>query len=543
MIRELPLEVRSKIAAGEVIERPVSVVKELVENALDAGATDIRVSVINGGLDEIVISDNGCGIPFMELPLAVQRFTTSKIGSVEDLDSISTLGFRGEALASIADVADLTIFSSDGETSGEIQVRGGELVLCKPVASPKGTRVIVRDLFFNLPGRRKFLRAASTEFSHIQKFLQSMALIYPNVQWTFTSEKGVVWHLPSELPAEERFYSLFGQKAQFHAFSTPQGDLDIYLNPNVVGELVLSVNGRLIKGSAYFQVLRILRDMWGGANLPVMVLRLKVEPDQVDVNVHPQKLDIRFKSQGWLRETLQKLLMQVRTGHVGMDMDIVPGYGGEMSSLNSELWAGSSTDSSLLLGEQVRENYALFPEKVSQNQVEGGIYSKGLEIKDYLYDTYILVKRDGVYELWDQHAVNEKINYWRLSNLYGVQFLLEPLFCSLDEETAQALADMGFELQQVRGGFLIKAVPSLLLLSRSLDIIINDLQSLRGNVEKARADLACKSAVKAGQKLSPMEIEALVSEGLKVLDVSYDPHGRPAVVRLDQYLVERLFNR
>jgi len=189
MIRELPLEVRSKIAAGEVIERPVSVVKELVENALDAGATDIKVSVINGGLDEIMVSDNGCGMPFEELPLAVKRFTTSKIGSVEDLDSIATLGFRGEALASIADVADLTIFSCDGETSGQLRIRGGELLLCKPVASPKGTRVIVRDLFFNLPARKKFLRSASTEFSHIQKFLQSMVLIYPNVQWTFTSEK------------------------------------------------------------------------------------------------------------------------------------------------------------------------------------------------------------------------------------------------------------------------------------------------------------------------------------------------------------------
>lgn len=169
MIRELPLEVRSKIAAGEVIERPVSVVKELVENALDAGATDIKVSVINGGLDEIMVSDNGCGMPFEELPLAVKRFTTSKIGSVEDLDSIATLGFRGEALASIADVADLTIFSCDGETSGQLRIRGGELLLCKPVASPKGTRVIVRDLFFNLPARKKFLRSASTEFSHIQE--------------------------------------------------------------------------------------------------------------------------------------------------------------------------------------------------------------------------------------------------------------------------------------------------------------------------------------------------------------------------------------
>jgi len=165
MIRELPLEVRSKIAAGEVIERPVSVVKELVENALDAGATDIKVSVINGGLDEIMVSDNGCGMPFEELPLAVKRFTTSKIGSVEDLDSIATLGFRGEALASIADVADLTIFSCDGETSGQLRIRGGELLLCKPVASPKGTRVIVRDLFFNLPAHLPIFARRSISIS------------------------------------------------------------------------------------------------------------------------------------------------------------------------------------------------------------------------------------------------------------------------------------------------------------------------------------------------------------------------------------------
>jgi len=542
MIRELSLEVRSKIAAGEVIERPVSVVKELVENALDAGATDIKVSVINGGLDEILVSDNGCGMPFEELPLAVKRFTTSKIGSVEDLDSIATLGFRGEALASIADVADLTIFSCDGETSGQLRVRGGEVLLSKPVASPKGTRVIVRDLFFNLPARKKFLRSASTEFSHIQKFLQSMVLIYPNVQWTFTSEKGVIWHVPPQLPAEERFYSLFGQKAQFHAFTASQGELDIYLNPKIVGELILSVNGRLIKGSAYFQVLRILKDMWGGANLPVMVLRLNVEPDQVDVNVHPQKLDIRFKSQGWLRQALQELTTQVRGegGRLGIDSKT----GGEMLQYQSEAWITTPNDASTVVSETMRENYMLFQKEALQNQKDvGAAVSKGLEIKDYLYDTYILIKRDGVYELWDQHAVNEKINYWRLSSLYGVQFLLEPLFCGVDEETAQALTEMGFELQQVRGGYLIKAVPSLLLLSRSLDVIIDDLESIKGNIEKTRADLACKSAVKAGQKLSPMEIEALVVEGLKVLDVSYDPHGRPAVVKLDQALIERLFNR
>lgn len=542
MIRELSLEVRSKIAAGEVIERPVSVVKELVENALDAGATDIKVSVINGGLDEILVSDNGCGMPFGELPLAVKRFTTSKIGSVEDLDSIATLGFRGEALASIADVADLTIFSCDGETSGQLRVRGGELLLCKPVASPKGTRVIVRDLFFNLPARKKFLRSASTEFSHIQKFLQSMVLIYPNIQWTFTSEKGVIWHVPPQLPAEERFYSLFGQKAQFHAFTASQAELDIYLNPNIVGELILSVNGRLIKGSAYFQVLRILKDMWGGANLPVMVLRLNVEPDQVDVNVHPQKLDIRFKSRGWVRQALQEFITQVRSegGSLGSGSKT----SGEMPHYQSEAWTTTPNDASTVVSETIRENYMLFPKEALQNQKDvGAAVSKGLEIKDYLYNTYILIKRDGVYELWDQHAVNEKINYWRLSSLYGVQFLLEPLFCGVDEETAQALTEMGFELQQVRGGYLIKAVPSLLLLSRSLDVIIDDLESIKGNIEETRADLACKSAVKAGQKLSPMEIEALVVEGLKVLDVSYDPHGRPAVVKLDQALIERLFNR
>jgi len=216
----------------------------------------------------------------------------------------------------------------------------------------------------------------------------------------------------------------------------------------------------------------------------------------------------------------------------------------ECRIINQRRGLPRQNDAPAVVSETMRENYMLFQKEALQNQKDvGSAVSKGFEIKDYLYDTYILIKRDGVYELWDQHAVNEKINYWRLSSLYGVQFLLEPLFCGVDEETAQALTEMGFELQQVRGGYLIKAVPSLLLLSRSLDVIIDDLESIKGNIEKTRADLACKSAVKAGQKLSPMEIEALVVEGLKVLDVSYDPHGRPAVVKLDEALIERLFNR
>jgi DNA mismatch repair protein MutL len=341
----------------------------------------------------------------------------------------------------------------------------------------------------------------------------------------------MVWHVTPDMADEERFYSLFGQKATMRSVSTDHGTLSAYVNPSVAGELILAVNGRLIKGSAYYQVLRIIRQLWNGASLPVIVLSLLVDPSDIDANVHPQKMDIRFRSYGWLNQVVDELIKSLFSSDKTID-------NGAVSFENQSL---DLIDSRTVPVNDAHADYnLLFSMDFNGISTSAG---KTFEIKDYLYDTFILVKRNGTYELWDQHAVNEKINYWRLSSLYGVQYLLEPLFSNVDGETAVALEQMGFDLQEVRGGYLIKAVPTLLLLSRSLDTIISDVQSVKGNIEKVRADLACRSSVKAGQKLTVMEMEALISEGLKVLDINYDPHGRPAIVSLDEQLIRRLFNR
>ncbi|NPV89089.1 DNA mismatch repair endonuclease MutL [Coprothermobacteraceae bacterium] len=522
MIRELSPELRSKIAAGEVIERPVSVVKELVENSLDAGANVIKVSVVGGGLTEIVVEDNGSGISFDELPAAVRRFTTSKIASEEDLEAIQTLGFRGEALASIADVSELTIYSSDGQTAGKIVVRGGHQIVLEPIPSPRGTRVIVRDLFFNFPARRKFLRSSANELSQIRDFLKRMVLLYPHVHWVFATEKGTVWNISPQMSPEERFYSVFQERAQFRESNEGSSWLHVYFNPRLMGELTLAVNGHLIRGSAYFQVLHVLRELWHGANLPVMVLSLWVDPADIDVNVHPQKQDIRFKSFAWVRTTLSNMCSQI------------------LEPPTRQPTVTSTEPISVPVVAEPSETYALFEglEEFTQDQ-----QASSVSIVDYLFDTFLLVKRDGAYEIWDQHAVNEKINYTRLTRGGPAQYLLEPVFIDISDVQAEVLTQTGFDLQKVRGGYFLRAVPRLLLLGKPLDVVLSDLGSVQEGLDKIVADLACKSSVKAGQPLSRWELEALVSEGLKVAHIAYDPHGRPAIVRLDKEALGKLFGR
>jgi DNA mismatch repair protein MutL len=315
-IRQLPTSVINKIAAGEVIERPASVVKELVENSVDAGATRIDVTIEKGGTDLIRIADNGCGIHAEQLELAVSPHATSKIFSADDLFSVASMGFRGEALASIAEVSQFLIRSRVPESASGYQllVNGGERQPIDPCGCPVGTVMEVRNLFFNTPVRRKFLKTPQTELGHIVEAFTRIALAYPSVHFTLSHNQRMVHELPPTVEWSERIGHFFGEEIRQNLISVDSQHEDVRLTGFAVAPTVsrshnrmqyLFLNGRFIRDRSLQHALsESYRGLLMTGRFPIVFLRLTMPADQVDVNVHPAKLEVRFQESGKLYSQL-----------------------------------------------------------------------------------------------------------------------------------------------------------------------------------------------------------------------------------------------
>jgi DNA mismatch repair protein MutL len=349
-IRQLPTSVINKIAAGEVIERPSSVVKELVENSVDAGATRIDVLIEKGGTDLIRIADNGCGIESSQLELAVSPHATSKIFSADDLFSVASMGFRGEALASIAEVSQFMIRSRVAESPSGYQllVNGGERQPIDPCGCPIGTIMEVRNLFFNTPVRRKFLKTAQTELGHITEAFTRIALAYPEVHFTLSHNGKQLHELPPTAVWAQRIGHFFGDEIQHNLIPVESQHEDIHLSGFVVSPSVsrshnrmqyLFLNGRFIRDRSLQHALtEAYRGLLMTGRFPVVFLRLVMPPDQVDVNVHPAKLEVRFQESGKL---YSQLLGTLRSRFLSADL-------AEKVRSGSEAWSASLGDSNLV---------------------------------------------------------------------------------------------------------------------------------------------------------------------------------------------------
>ncbi len=345
-IRQLPTSVINKIAAGEVIERPSSVVKELVENSVDAGATRIDVLIEKGGSDLIRIADNGCGIDPDQLELAVSPHATSKIFSADDLFSVASMGFRGEALASIAEVSQFMIRSRTADSTGghQLVVNGGERQGIDPCGCPVGTIMEVRNLFFNTPVRRKFLKTAQTEMGHIIEAFTRIALAYPEVHFTLTHNGKQLHELPPTMSWAERIGHFFGDEIQQNLISVESQHEGIELSGFVVAPSVsrshnrmqyLFLNGRFIRDRALQHALtESYRGLLMTGRFPIVFLRLKMPPDQVDVNVHPAKLEVRFQESGKL---YSQLLGTLRSRFLSADL-------AEKVRSGAQEWQGQAAD-------------------------------------------------------------------------------------------------------------------------------------------------------------------------------------------------------
>jgi DNA mismatch repair protein MutL len=588
-IVQLSPAVITKIAAGEVIERPASVVKELLENSVDAGSCRIDIDVEQGGAELIRVVDDGCGIPAADLPLAFASHATSKLQSADDLFHIGTLGFRGEALASIGGVAHVTLQSClQGEASGaEIHCVGGELSPVREWNGTPGTRIEVRHLFYNTPVRRKFLRSAATEIGHICEGFTRLALSHPNVHLALRHNGKEVYEVPGSAPLLDRVGLFFGAEVRdrLYAVEAQHGPISLrgYIaDPScergTAKMQYLFVNGRWIRDRSLGHALQeAYRGLLMTGRYAVAFLFLDMPPDQVDVNVHPTKVEVRFRDAqvlhhlvfAALRERLRAANLTPRlqvpaptSGHwppnatnglSGLPIRPYPEpqqYPPSTFAAPSAPVSGNSSPSTIS---------ALPPERAPTPGTAGPL--KAIQ----LYDSYLVLEtQDGMLVI-DQHALHERILFEQLkarirSGTLEKQRLLIPEPVDLTAEQAaktleqrEALAELGLGVEDFGGGtLLLTSYPAILgerspqgilravvdhLVSKerlpSREILFNDLLSL----------MACHAAVKAGDRLTPEEIAALVAQRDLANDTHHCPHGRPTALLFSRQELDRQFRR
>jgi DNA mismatch repair protein MutL len=542
-IRVLPPELANRLAAGEVVERPASVVKELIENSLDAGARRISVEIQDGGLAQIRVSDDGHGIARTDVPLAVEHFATSKLRAPQDLEDVRTLGFRGEAFSSIAAVAQLEILTRiEGELEGTRLTVKDSQVQVVPAASPVGASVTVRDLFYNTPSRRGLLKSPMREGELVRKALIRYALAWPGVAFRLRADgKETLVALSGTLL--ERLGAILGQEVAAEMIEAvwEADDLRVtgYIGQPTVGRSnregqYFILNGRPIRSGLLAVMLeRPYAGRLPPGRYPLAIVRIEIDPRQVDVNVHPRKAEVHFVQE---RAVYQALLWAVEAA-----LSPFP----QQEQHPTLDWPFA--DEPIPPGEMARESR---PEYVA-----GG----GLRVIGQVSDSYIIAQGSKGLVVIDQHAAHEQVLFETL--LHGGQraSLEPPARLELLPRQAEQLtgslnllADLGLEVEPFgKRGFLLRALPPALIHVSPMDLVTALLDELERDWhldeerlrERIVGRIACTSAFKAGQSLAMETMQDLVDDLLAVWSPATCPHGRPAFVTLDVEELERRFLR
>jgi DNA mismatch repair protein MutL len=611
-IHPLPQSLVNRIAAGEVIERPASVVKELVENAIDAGATAINVEIEDGGISLIRVVDDGGGIPVGDLPLAFAPHATSKLSSDEDLFNIVTMGFRGEALASIGSVSQARIVSrvagSDAEgkpsvAAYEILNRGGAISDPQAAAGNVGTTIEVRNLFFNVPARRKFLKGSATEYGHVAEMMQKLALPHSRIAFSLTHNGRVTMNLPATSDATQRWLSAWPEEFHEQRLPIQVRDGEIKLR-GIIGlpELArpvakyqyLYLNGRPIRDKFIQHALReAYRGLTEPGRHPAAILLLEIPPGDVDVNVHPTKFEVRFKDSGRIHGLV---MSAVRETLLGSDLtpgatlrrDSAPGIPEpqradmqqKLAAFFRQMPAQMSTpvlpmdlsakrdlrEESRPIARDIHPNAEKIPDPFSSSlSTQHSAPSTSPVPALQLHNSYLVASSEDGLIIIDQHALHERIMFEELfarvtRGPLESQRLLIPLTVpasarqiELANQIQPLLGKLGIELSEFGPGLLaVQAFPSFL--ER-----IDPAEFIRELLEKGEQELldmheeellhevldmmACKAAVKAGDPLTQQEIEALLARRELVERSSNCPHGRPTTLRLTLRDLEKQFKR
>jgi DNA mismatch repair protein MutL len=579
----LPPEIVNKIAAGEVIERPASIVKELVENSLDAGAERISVEIEEGGVKRVRVTDDGEGIWPEDLGPALCSHATSKLSGIDDLFHIETLGFRGEALSSIASVAEVVIRSRlpGADEGAEVRARGGEPGEVKAAGLPVGTRVEVRDLFYNTPARRKFLKSPSVEARHVAEAVRRIALARPDVDFTLAHGGRRIFALHPAADLRVRIMDLYGRDVAEElmpvAARSAGVELEGHISPphksrrDTTMQYFL-LNGRYVRSR---EVLGAIKNAYHGFLMsgrhPIAFLYLTLDPAVVDVNVHPTKLEVRFQRP---REVFQLLRSAIR----GVLEKTAPPIAlqGESGKRNDRAPAGVGEEIQryFILGEGRKKAGVRAPEIASgpgeaRNAPWAGpmgerrFYGTGHRLQ--IHDTYIIEETEEGFAVIDQHALHERILFAKLmgrlkSGTLESQRLLVPLVADVDpirlalfRSAGNLWRELGLEIEEFGStSLIIRAVPALLgeqdwpgLVSDLLDGIdeVGAAPCRESVIEELAKRMACRSAIKAGQRLSSSEIEDLLADREGVPRCHLCPHGRPTTIRFPIAELEKKFKR
>lgn len=572
LIKILPENLINQIAAGEVVERPASVVKELVENSIDAGADEIVVEIKDAGKTFIKITDNGCGMSPEDLELALQRHATSKIFGEADLWKIKTMGFRGEALASIASVSKLIIRSKRNEdlAGTELQTEGGEIRIKQEVGMKTGTCVEVYNLFFNTPARQKYLKQDSTELNHITAMLNTIALGNPDLAFKFVHDGRIVFDLPAVTDFISRVADVFGK-------ATADAMLPVFYGGNefkidgFIGKPLLSrstsqyqyffVNKRPIQHFLLANTIKsAFHSMLMEDKKPVFILNITIDPALIDVNVHPRKTEIRFEDQ----QTMVKVMYGCVKAALEKNSLMPKGFTESVRYMSDRFPRDVSTAGQAGLPEQTLFDDLLTGQRQSQNP---GQFRNSPSMKSVtqISNSYIVAEDEDGLILIDQHAAHERVRYEQLMDQFenqqkSVQPLLMPLQMELTKEEVDMIEqnkkifdDLGFEIEPFGGNtFVVHAVPAFLskedleqVVRGVLDDIFNQKNSskIHGDVEKILTYMACRSAIKFGQKLNLPEMQSLIMQMDKLKRPYTCPHGRPTMISLTLSELERMFGR
>lgn len=649
----LSQETIDKIAAGEVIERPSSVVKELVENAIDAGSSAVTVEIKEGGISFIRISDNGCGIEREQIPLAFLRHSTSKIKSVEDLFTVTSLGFRGEALSSIAAVSQVELITkTNGDFTGSrYLIEGSKEVSLEEIGAPDGTTFIVRNLFYNTPARKKFLKSAQTEGTYIHELMQRMILSHPDVAFKFIMNNQVKLQSSGNGNIKDIIYHLYGRDIT-KALLPIAHESELFKVSGFIGKPMISrgnrgyelyfVNGRFIRSQILSKAIEdAFKPFLMQHQYPFTVLYFEIDSSLLDVNVHPTKIELRFSNQQELYREVQSILSAAL-----VHRDIIPevpvdtpkknemevpkiekvmpepfeqkrleeirkavrkdspyeikypvsrpmGTGSVSSAAQEKLLdtiksmpPEDMTEERIQkepLPEQskketekelAKEAYVIREEETYGAKPEGS-YEQGSFLKEeemakqkiigQLFDTYWLVEYNDRLFIVDQHAAHEKVMYEKLKKQFEKkeftsQAISPPIVITLSMREAEVLerfkeqfTKLGFEIEHFGGAeYSICGVPGNLYRLNTRDVLIEMLDELTDGIsERATADvildkiasMSCKAAVKGSQRLSLPEMEQLMKDLMK-LDNPYNcPHGRPTIIAMSKYEIEKKFKR
>jgi DNA mismatch repair protein MutL len=583
-IRVLSEKVASQIAAGEVVERPASVVKELVENGIDAGARDVRVEARSGGKQFIRVTDDGCGVPAAEAELAFQRHATSKLATADDLNRITTLGFRGEALASIASVSRVTFVTrAAGEPVGTLlRLEGGRVATRQESGRPPGTAVTVEDLFFNVPARLKFLRTDRTERRHIDGWLTRYAMAYPGLRFTLSHDERVVFQSPGNDRLRDVLVAVYGLEIGAAMLEIATGDQETVPSIQVTGfvsppslhranrtYITLFVNGRWVQDARLtYAIIQAYHTLLPTGRYPLAVVMVRLPPEEVDVNVHPAKAEVRFRDGDAVFRAVQKTVRSTLLNRSPVPIAARPATSWPFSPTprreeRLERLAALRPHPS---GEQLR-----FEERPADAAAPGGGVLvpavdrlPPLRVVGQLGATYIVAEGpEGMY-LIDQHAAHERVLFERMlaereRAAVVSQALLEPQpveltpeAMSLLEEHLETLSSLGFQMEPFGGTtLLVRALPPLVA-AENPRVVLEDLAAallagdapMGAKVEEAVARSVCKrAAVKAGQVMAREEMEELIRALEGCTNPRTCPHGRPTMIHLSVEQLAREFGR